>query len=325
MKPRASVIILSYNSGATLRQALDSVLAQRCDFPFEVLVGDDGSRDNSADIIREYAERYGEVVRPLIAVENHGVQTNYFDCFEAAQGEYIADCAGDDFWLGNDRLQRLVDALDASPSASFAYSDWTILRPDGSGELVHACKCENMLEALLSAVGRPAVHLSAALYRRDCLLKAYAAHRDDIFRNKAYGSEDLSALCALAAAGHAVRIEGTTLAYRVGHGAAITSAADAAHSARFALSTVRLVGHLAALYSLENNAGVSARMAQTYQYALSQAVISGDNALVKALLKESPQGCSLSLKTRMLMLAASSTPGIFALRTVKKLLHRRGI
>ena len=67
---KVSVLCATYNHEEYLRQTLDSFLNQKTDFPFEVLVNDDASTDSTGDIIREYAARYPEIIRPFYQKEN---------------------------------------------------------------------------------------------------------------------------------------------------------------------------------------------------------------------------------------------------------------
>ena len=119
--PRVSVLCAAFNHEDFLRQTLDSFLSQKTDFPFEVLVNDDASTDGTADILREYAGRYPEVIRPFYQAENlYSRRKNVYDLvfFPAARGEYIALCEGDDYWCDPEKLQRQVAWLDAHPDYS---------------------------------------------------------------------------------------------------------------------------------------------------------------------------------------------------------------
>ena len=66
----ASINCVTFNHGNYIRTALDSFLMQKTDFAFEILVHDDASTDGTSDIIREYAARYPDQVKPLIQTEN---------------------------------------------------------------------------------------------------------------------------------------------------------------------------------------------------------------------------------------------------------------
>jgi glycosyltransferase involved in cell wall biosynthesis len=65
-----SVSCISFNHGRFLRKALDSFLEQKTDFRYEILIHDDASTDDTVDIIREYAERHPDIIRPMYEEEN---------------------------------------------------------------------------------------------------------------------------------------------------------------------------------------------------------------------------------------------------------------
>ena len=118
---KVSVLCAAYNHEEYLRQTLDSFVNQKTDFPFEVLVNDDASTDSTGDIIREYAARYPEIIRPFYQKENlYSRRINLYDVvfFPACRGEYIAVCEGDDYWNDPEKLQLQVNWLDAHPEYS---------------------------------------------------------------------------------------------------------------------------------------------------------------------------------------------------------------
>ena len=118
---KVSVLCATYNHEEYLRQTLDSFVNQKTDFPFEVLVNDDASTDSTGDIIREYAARYPEIIRPFYQTENlYSRRINLYDVvfFPACRGEYIAVCEGDDYWNDPEKLQLQVYWLDAHPEYS---------------------------------------------------------------------------------------------------------------------------------------------------------------------------------------------------------------
>ena len=118
---KVSVLCATYNHEEYLRQTLDSFVNQKTDFPFEVLVNDDASTDSTGDIIREYAAKYPEVIRPFYQKENlYSRRINLYDVvfFPACRGEYIAVCEGDDYWNDPEKLQLQVNWLDSHPEYS---------------------------------------------------------------------------------------------------------------------------------------------------------------------------------------------------------------
>ena len=108
---KLSVSIVTYQQEAFIRQALSSVLAQQTDFPFEVIVGDDASRDGTRDILREMQAQAPDKVRLLLADKNYGDSglSNFMATVDASQCDYIAFLDGDDYWTTPHKLQRQVD------------------------------------------------------------------------------------------------------------------------------------------------------------------------------------------------------------------------
>lgn len=109
---KVSIVTITYNHEKFIRQALDSFLAQKINFPIEIIVADDCSKDKTPQIIEEYANKYPEIVRPIIRKENIGAIANSIESLNEASGDYIALCEGDDYWTDTSKLQRQVDFLD---------------------------------------------------------------------------------------------------------------------------------------------------------------------------------------------------------------------
>lgn len=107
-----SVIVLTYNHEKYIRQALDSILAQEVDFKYEILIGDDASTDGTSAIVREYAEKYPNIIRAFVHKENMGATKNLSDMLCLARGQYIAHLEGDDFWCDATKLCRQVSFLE---------------------------------------------------------------------------------------------------------------------------------------------------------------------------------------------------------------------
>ena len=126
MEPTVSVVALTYNHAAFLAHCLDSILAQQVGFPYEVVLHDDASTDGTTEIVRDYAARYPDVIRPIIQAENQyskerGRVTRIV--YGAARGKYIALCEGDDYWTDPMKLQKQVDAMEADPQAVGCFTD----------------------------------------------------------------------------------------------------------------------------------------------------------------------------------------------------------
>lgn len=133
-----SVICMTFNQQKYVTQTLESLVAQKTEFPFEIIVHDDASTDRTPDIIREYAERYPELIRPLMREVNQFSQG--IDIFNdyivpRAKGTYIALCEGDDFWTSPNKLQAQYDAMMAHPECSMITHKVQGISEDGKTNL----------------------------------------------------------------------------------------------------------------------------------------------------------------------------------------------
>ena len=110
-----TVKCLVYNHEAYIRQCLEGFVMQKTNFRFEVIVHDDASTDGSAGIICEYAEKYPDIIKPILETENQyskhdGSIARILN--EHTHGKYIAICEGDDYWIDSLKLQKQVDFLE---------------------------------------------------------------------------------------------------------------------------------------------------------------------------------------------------------------------
>lgn len=118
--PLVSIRCTVYNHEPFLRQCLDGFVMQQTTFPFEAIVHDDASTDGSAAIIREYAEKYPDIIKPIYETENQhskhdGSIGRIMDAAIHPSAKYIALCEGDDYWTDPHKLQIQVDFLESHP------------------------------------------------------------------------------------------------------------------------------------------------------------------------------------------------------------------
>ena len=118
---KLSVAMFTYNHEAYVAQALDSALVQRAPFPFEIVIGDDGSTDGTPGILASYGQKHPDRVRPLLHGRRIGVGSNVYEVLTACRGEYVALLDGDDWWLSPDKLRRQVELLDAHPQHTLCF------------------------------------------------------------------------------------------------------------------------------------------------------------------------------------------------------------
>ncbi len=119
LRPLVSVMIATYNHEPYIAACVESVLAQKAPFPFEVIVGDDGSSDATPEILLDLQRRYPDRLTVLLATENLG-GAGYFNnlrCIHECAGEYTAWVDGDDYWIDDTKLARQVAMLRWNPDA----------------------------------------------------------------------------------------------------------------------------------------------------------------------------------------------------------------
>ena len=112
---KVSIICNAYNHEKYIEKAIDSFIMQKTDFTYEILIHDDASTDKTAKIIKQYEERYPDIVKPIYQTENQyskGKDINAVYQYPRVNGQYIAFCEGDDFWTDERKLQKQVEALE---------------------------------------------------------------------------------------------------------------------------------------------------------------------------------------------------------------------
>lgn len=122
--PLVSICCLTYNHEKYIQQTLDGFLMQKTEYEFEVLIHDDASTDNTAEIIKEYQKKYPDIIKPIYQVENQyskGVIINKEFQFSRAKGKYIALCEGDDYWTDENKLQMQISYMEQNPQCSCTF------------------------------------------------------------------------------------------------------------------------------------------------------------------------------------------------------------
>lgn len=113
-RPHVSINVITYNHEKYLEQCLESILMQKVNFTYEVLIHDDASKDRTQDIIKTYVSKYPNIIKPIYQTRNQyskGIHVSRFN-EERALGKYIAQCEGDDYWIDANKLQKQVDFLE---------------------------------------------------------------------------------------------------------------------------------------------------------------------------------------------------------------------
>ena len=167
---KVSIYCLVYNHGKYLKSALEGFVNQKTNFDYQVIVHDDCSSDNSVDIIKQYAEKYPHIIKPIYQKENQyskGVRIKETFIAPMIEGEYVGICEGDDYWCDNNKLQMQVDFLDNNLDYIACVHDTLQLNMDDN-------KTKRMFKygkdkdiSLENVIAGKCYHTSSLIYRKE--------------------------------------------------------------------------------------------------------------------------------------------------------------
>jgi glycosyltransferase involved in cell wall biosynthesis len=130
-EPLVSVHMITYNHAPYISQAIEGVLMQKTNFPFELVIGEDCSTDGTQEIVFDYARTYPDIIRVITSNNNVGMHENSTRTQQACRGKYIAYCEGDDFWNLPEKLQIQINLLEANSEYSGCFHNVQFLFEDG--------------------------------------------------------------------------------------------------------------------------------------------------------------------------------------------------
>lgn len=133
--PLVSVRMITFNHEKYIADAIEGVVNQKCNFEYELIIGEDRSTDNTRDVCLAFQKRYPNIIRVLYSEKNVGGWANSCRTRMACRGEYMALCEGDDYWCDPLKLQKQVDVFKALPSISLVFSE-KFNRKDTCPELI---------------------------------------------------------------------------------------------------------------------------------------------------------------------------------------------
>ena len=125
--PRVSICCLAFNHEPFIRDTLEGFLDQRTTFPVEILIHDDASTDQTADIIRHYTNQYPHLIKPIFQTVNKysaGIKVDSYNTDRAA-GKYLAFCEGDDYWTDPLKLQKQYRFLEEHGDHVACFGNYT--------------------------------------------------------------------------------------------------------------------------------------------------------------------------------------------------------
>lgn len=129
--PKLSIFVMVYNHAAYLKECLDSILMQKTDFNYDIVIGEDCSTDHSREILKNYQQLYPGKFKLLLHSENIGAAKNQIEIYKNCTGKYIAICEGDDYWTNSLKLKKQVDFLEKNKDYVLCFHKVEILTTKG--------------------------------------------------------------------------------------------------------------------------------------------------------------------------------------------------
>jgi glycosyltransferase involved in cell wall biosynthesis len=170
-EPLVSCKMITYNHEKFIAQAIEGVLMQKTDFPFELVIGEDCSTDKTRDVVFSYQQKYPEIIRVITSESNVGMIPNGIRTSNACRGKYIALCEGDDYWIDSQKLSKQVMFMMQHPNLSMSFHAARIDYVDGSrGSKIHRYKGRQFFKAKEVILGGGGFYPTcSSMFRRDVL------------------------------------------------------------------------------------------------------------------------------------------------------------
>lgn len=262
---KVSVCVVTYNHEKFVPKMLDSLLMQETTFEYEIVVGDDCSRDNTVAILKEYQSRYPDKIRLLLQSKNLGLNGKYnaLNTFANAKGEYIAQFDGDDYLTSPHKLQKQVEMMDANPHYSASYHNAMAIYDDNSApsHLVNTLtKPEVTVDDLIGEDELCFIATSSLMFRRE----DFAKNPDPEWTNLST-SGDIPRNIMLASRGPIGYIDEVMSVYRKNRGGA--SFADNHYGADFLFNRIQMYSNINKEFNYKYDAVLQKNIA-TYYYKL---------------------------------------------------------
>jgi len=180
IQPLVSVVTTTYQHAPYIRQCLDSILMQETDFPYEIIVGEDGSTDGTREICIEYANKYPDKIRLFLRNRNLSQYTDsqgriirfngHFSRAEA-RGKYIAICEGDDYWISTKKMQIQVKFLESNINYTLSsHNAYCLHDSDNSKTLFSNILFETDLNTK-QLIDNWLIPTCSIVYKRECIDK----------------------------------------------------------------------------------------------------------------------------------------------------------
>lgn len=190
--PLLSVCLITYNHNKYIREAIDSVLMQKVNFTWELIIADDFSTDGTREIVLEYKEKYPDFIKLILQKKNVGPTQNWRDVITSPKSKYIAYFEGDDYWTDPYKLQKQVDFLEEHPEFSLCFHNALIIWEDRSQDPKYFCaKNQKETSTIEDVVEKWFIPTASMVFRKE-----YITHLPEWFKDVYNGDYALHLLLA---------------------------------------------------------------------------------------------------------------------------------
>jgi glycosyltransferase involved in cell wall biosynthesis len=131
---KVTVAIVTYNHAKFIAQAIESALKQEVNFDYEIIIGDDSSKDRTVEVVESFERRHPSKIVLLRSQLNLGMSRNFLRILKASRGKYIALLDGDDFWISAQKLSKQAEFLDGHPDYSMVFHNVRVLKGEEGQE-----------------------------------------------------------------------------------------------------------------------------------------------------------------------------------------------
>lgn len=181
--PMVAIEMITYNHEKYIAQAIESVLIQETSFPYKLIICEDGSSDNTAQICLDYKNKFPDKIDLHLNQTNSGVKINARKLHNLSfnsGAKYIAILDGDDYWLQPSKLQKQVDFLEKHPEYVLCFHKMKILEPDGKVVEDYITETPKNYESLETLAARGNyIHTPSVVYRN--ILGSLPPEFDEVF------------------------------------------------------------------------------------------------------------------------------------------------
>lgn len=132
-----SCVCIVFNHEKYIKDTIDSILAQKSEHKFEVIIHDDCSTDSTKNILLEYKNRFPNIIKLILQEKNQysqGIQIGPL-AIQHALGEYIAICEGDDYWIDPKKISKQINILEKNKHINLSISKAISIFPDGTEKI----------------------------------------------------------------------------------------------------------------------------------------------------------------------------------------------